>query len=395
MVPIIIDLDPDDFTPMKNKQNLYIPIHYTGNKTDSARNNAKYFKNGKRWASAHYFVDPIEIVQIVRDSDASWGVGKKYGNARLWGKCTNANSINIEMCSTNGKIDDATMKNTADLVRSLMARYNIPIQNVVRHYDVCAKRCPGWDGWLPNNESEWNRLIAMIQNTVPTSAEERQLVPVPQPSGISGVLYKVTTPALNIRADHNASSAKRGCIRDMGTYTITEICGNWGKLASGMGWINLSYTKPVGGSSSTPASTPQPVDVTYRVNAGGKWWSDIKNCNDVNSSGYAGVDQYAVSCVMAKVSQGTIKTRVRILGKSNYLSWVDGYNVNDFNNGYAGEPGRPIDRVQFKLENCPGHEVMYRVSLIGTKGWCAWVKGTTDFAGIDGNKIDKVQVKII
>ena len=257
MVHIIIDLDPDDYTPMKNKQNLYVVIHYTGNKTDSARNNAKYFKNGKRNASAHYFVDPTEIVQIVRDNDASWGVGKKYGNARLWGKCTNANSINIEICSTNGKIDDATMKNTADLVRSLMARYNIPIQNVVRHYDVCAKRCPGWNGWLPNNESEWNRLVGMIQNTAPTSAEERHLVPVPQPSGISGVLYKVTTSSLNIRADHNASSTKRGCIKDMGTYTITEICGNWGKLASGMGWICLDYAKKVGGVEPTP--TPQPI----------------------------------------------------------------------------------------------------------------------------------------
>ena len=256
MVHIIIDLDPDDYTPMKNKQNLYIAIHYTGNRTDSARNNAKYFKSGKRHASAHYFVDSTEIVQIVRDSDASWGVGKKYGNARLWGKCTNANSINIEMCSTNGKIDDATIKNTADLVRSFMTRYNIPIQNVARHYDVCAKRCPGWDGWLPNNESEWNRLIAMIQNTAP--AVERHLVPVPQPSGVSGVLYKVTTSSLNIRADHNASSAKRGCIRDMGTYTITETHGNWGKLASGMGWICLDYAKRVRGANSTPAPAPAP-----------------------------------------------------------------------------------------------------------------------------------------
>lgn len=189
MVPVIIDLDPDDFTPMTNKQNLYVVIHYTGNNTDSARNNAKYFKNGKRYASAHYFVDPTEIVQIVRDSDASWGVGKKYGDARLWSKCTNANSINVEMCSTNGKIDDATMKNTAELVRSLMEKYNIPIQNVVRHYDVCAKRCPGWDGWLPNNESEWNRLLAMIQNTEPVV--ERNLVPVEQPSGVSGSRYSV------------------------------------------------------------------------------------------------------------------------------------------------------------------------------------------------------------
>ena len=395
MVPIIIDLDPDDYTPMRNKVNKGIVVHYTGNKSDTAANNNKYFKNGKRWASAHYFTDPTEIRQIVRDSDAAWAVGKRYGNARLWGTFSNANTISIEMCSTNGVIAEATMRNTADLIKSLMVRYNIPIQNVVRHYDVCAKRCPGWDGWLPGNESEWNKLLSMVEGTVPTKAEDRVLVPVPQPAGISGTRVKVTADSLNVRSKPNATSTIRGAIRDHGVYTITETQGNWGKLASGMGWINLTYTKPVGGSSSTPASTPQTVDVTYRVNAGGKWWSDITNCNDMNSSGYAGVDQYAVSCVMAKVSQGTIKTRVRILGKSNYLSWVDGYNVNDFNNGYAGEPGRPIDRVQFKLENCPGHEVMYRVSLIGAKGWLPWVKGTTDFAGIDGNKIDKVQVKII
>jgi hypothetical protein len=236
----------------------------------------------------------------------------------------------------------------------------------------------------------------MVEGTVPTKAEDRVLVPVPQPAGISGTRVKVTADSLNVRSKPDTTSTIRGAIRDHGVYTITETQGNWGKLASGMGWINLSYTKPVGGSSSTPsAPAPQPVDVIYKVNAGGKWWSDIKNCNDVNSSGYAGVDQYAVSCVMAKVSQGTIKTRVRILGQSSYLKWISGYDVNNFYYGYAGEPGKPIDRVQFKLEDCPGHEVMYRVSLIGTKGWCAWVKGTTDFAGIDGKKIDKIQVKII
>ena len=32
-----------------------------------------------------------------------------------------------------------------------MKRYNIPINNVIRHYDVSGKLCPGIVGW--NNET--------------------------------------------------------------------------------------------------------------------------------------------------------------------------------------------------------------------------------------------------
>lgn len=180
MAPIIVDLDTNDYTHMSNKVNKYIVIHYTGNSTDTARNNAKYFKNGKRNASAHYFVDATEIVQIVKDSDASWGVGKKYSNAPLWGKCTNSNCINIEMCSTNGAISEATKQNTIELTKMLMGKYGIPVANVVRHYDVCGKRCPGWNGWLPGNESIWNDFKNQLSGgTTPAPKPE----PTPQPSG--------------------------------------------------------------------------------------------------------------------------------------------------------------------------------------------------------------------
>lgn len=153
---VIVNLDPDDFTPMKNKKNQYIVVHYTGNKTDSAANNQKYFRNGKRYASAHYFVDEKDVFQIVQDKDASWGVGKKYADAPLWGVVKNSNSINIEMCSKDGRIPLETFNNTVELVKELMKKYSIPASNVVRHYDVCGKRCPGWDGWLPGNEYLWN-----------------------------------------------------------------------------------------------------------------------------------------------------------------------------------------------------------------------------------------------
>ena len=141
---------------------LGIALHYTGNHTDTAKANANYFCEADRGASAHYFVDASSIYQVVEESNAAWAVGHKYGDARLWGRFTNQNTISIEMCSSGGRIADATMRNTADLVRALMAKYGLGLGSVVRHWDICAKRCPGWDGWLPDDESQWMRLKEMI-----------------------------------------------------------------------------------------------------------------------------------------------------------------------------------------------------------------------------------------
>lgn len=143
---------------------LGIAIHYTGNPTDTARANANYFCEADRGASAHYFVDETSIYQVVEESNAAWAVGRKYGDARLWGRFTNQNTLSIEMCSSGGRIAEATMRKTADLVRELAERYQIPADRVVRHWDVCGKRCPGWDGWLPPNESQWESLKKMIFN---------------------------------------------------------------------------------------------------------------------------------------------------------------------------------------------------------------------------------------
>ena len=45
---------------------------------------------------------------------------------------------------------------------------------------------------------------------------------------------------LNIRSGAGTDYPVVGCIKDNGTYTITDTSGNWGKLKSGAGWINIS-----------------------------------------------------------------------------------------------------------------------------------------------------------
>ena len=138
-----------------NTGRKYIVIHYTGNSTDTAKANANYFYSTNRGASAHFFVDENDVYEVVAPNNTSWAVGVNYGYNNLFGKCTNYNSINIEMCSIKGKISDKTFANTVALTKKLMKKYGIPASCVVRHYDVCSKICPGWTGWVGDNETIW------------------------------------------------------------------------------------------------------------------------------------------------------------------------------------------------------------------------------------------------
>ena len=136
--------DKSNFTVGRTKSIQYIVIHYTANNGDTAQGNANYFNSANRNASAHYFVDENEIYQVVKNSDIAWHCGaSKYVHAY----CRNNNSIGIEMCSRkdsagNYYIKEETQKKAAQLTAELMDKYNIGIQNVIRHYDVTGKNCP-------------------------------------------------------------------------------------------------------------------------------------------------------------------------------------------------------------------------------------------------------------
>lgn len=144
---IIKNLTTVNRTIKSSRAIKYIVLHYTGNATDTAKGNANYFKSVNRNASAHYFVDDNYVYQVVEDKDVAWAVGKNYGSNNLFGTVTNNNSISVEMCSKNGRITDKTFNNTVELTKQLMKKYNISASNVVRHFDVCSKKCPGWSGW--------------------------------------------------------------------------------------------------------------------------------------------------------------------------------------------------------------------------------------------------------
>lgn len=173
-------------TAKKNREIKYIVIHYTAGVTSragSAVNTADYYPRSNN-VSADFTVD--DSCAVCYNGDApnrfTWHCGGNKYNTRggsLYGKCTNANSIGVEICSTNstGKMQNANdrsysftpaaVNNAIELVRQLMKWYSIPAENVIRHYDVTGKPCPGIYGWNADSGSEeaWNDFKRRISET--------------------------------------------------------------------------------------------------------------------------------------------------------------------------------------------------------------------------------------
>lgn len=165
-----------NFKNGRSSQVNYIVIHFTANNGDNARGNLNYFSHkNERPASAHFFVDEKEYCQSVLESNTAYHCGGgrqgKNGGA-FFGKCTNSNSIGIEMCSRmkDGKyyFKDETINNCIELVKHLMDKYNIPIDRVIRHYDVTGKICPA-----PFvNDVEWKKFKSKLLGVEDLTREE-------------------------------------------------------------------------------------------------------------------------------------------------------------------------------------------------------------------------------
>lgn len=127
----------------------YIVIHYVG-ASGTAKQNALYYHNNSGiGASAHYYVGHASengaIYQSVPESACAWHCGSETG--KYYHACRNDSSIGIEMCchkgvADNWYFDEITVTNAIALTKELMAKYNIPAENVIRHYDVTHKCCP-------------------------------------------------------------------------------------------------------------------------------------------------------------------------------------------------------------------------------------------------------------
>ena len=143
-------LTPYNYTSGTADRVKYIVIHYVG-ALGGAEANCKYYASQYIGASAHYYVGfDGEIWQSVEDQNIAWHCGTKSGYKHP--ECRNANSLGIELCvrnkgsqadtSRDWYFEDVTVQKAVELTKELMAKYNVPADHVIRHYDVTGKICP-------------------------------------------------------------------------------------------------------------------------------------------------------------------------------------------------------------------------------------------------------------
>ncbi|MCD7716793.1 MAG: amidase [Lachnospiraceae bacterium] len=279
-VKIIKKTSTHNTTASPGRTIKYIVIHYTAGDSSekgTAADTAEYFASTANQASADYIVDDGTIVQYNPDPENRycWHSGGRKLSTKggsLHGEAKNANSIGIEICSTNstGKVPsandrtwsftDAAISKAVELTRYLIEQYSIDADHVIRHYDVTGKLCPGIIGWNAESgdESQWEAFQAAIASGTADKATASGTTGTADASGGAGTesfQVKVNISNLNIRTGPGTGFAKTGKYTGKGVFTIVETSegtgssAGWGLLKSYQsgrnGWISLDYAERV------------------------------------------------------------------------------------------------------------------------------------------------------
>lgn len=201
--------------PMKPTR---IVVHNTANDA-SARNEVYYMIRNSSSTGFHYAVDDKEIVQGIPENRNAFHAGD--GNK---GK-GNREGISIEICysKSGGERFSKAEKLAASFIASKLKQYGWSIDKVTKHQDYSGKYCPH-----RTLDSGWDRFLRLIEEKLSTS-----------------ILVRVVANELNYRSGAGVKYPVKGTVKKGEVYTIIEVSGDWGKLKSGAGWINLKYTEKV------------------------------------------------------------------------------------------------------------------------------------------------------
>lgn len=171
-------------------------------------------------------------------------------------------------------------------------------------------------------------------------------------------------------------------------FTNTTCPGDY--LRSKMQYIADEANK-INGYGSATSDTK--VNVYYRVKTQKHGWlSEVKNLED-----YAGWENSPITGLAIRVDKGSIKYRVHIKG-GNWLPYVTGCNINNFNNGFAGDGKNIIDAVEvyyFTPNNIrPYKKAKYKVNNYPYQYDNEKGNGMDGYAGVYGVSATKFQITI-
>ena len=234
-----------------------ICVHNTANKA-SAMAEVSYMVGNNNQVSYHYAIDDYRIVQGVEENRNTWHASDG-GNGK-----GNRKKISIEICYSTGNLEQFKK---AELLAAKFIAYKLKekgwgIDRVSKHQDYCGKYCPhktldlGWERFLDLIRAE----LGQIQTSTPTQA--------PVQSTTTNYTVKINTADLNVRAGAGVNYKINTVVHQNEVYTIVAESNGWGRLKSGAGWINLSYTKRTDAKPNTTQSSKYVLGL-YVVNASG------------------------------------------------------------------------------------------------------------------------------
>jgi N-acetylmuramoyl-L-alanine amidase len=320
----------------RKAQNTYGILHDVGNPNSTARNNANYLKNHYNDAYVTHVVGAEGIFEVGTPGYVSWGA-------------LNANPyapFQIELENTDNQADfEKGYKNYIALAREMAGEYGIPLT-----LDVGGAGTPGIKShkWVSDNigGDHQDPYAYLASHGISKEQLARDLA-----NGINGT---VTTAA-------------------------------------------VTQSAPVASNVKTV-----PTDVTYALRSlNGGWLDNVTNFGSGNN-GYAGIPNQQHDYLTVSVNHGSVKYRVKT-AQDGWLGWISGSNRNDLVNGAAGTSGHAITGVQI-VYNTPAGEAYqqayYRSQTTQRSGWlgvCAddgSVAGFDSWAGMDGEPLDRLQIKI-
>lgn len=231
-----------------------VAIHYTGQADVPGINTVHYFNNvvanGYRvngryiYASAHFVIDlDGTIYQLIPITEKCY--------------CTNsanAYAVAIEVATTgkDNHYTDATYRSMVQLCAWLCANKGLnPKKDIIRHTDVVGrayKLCPIY---MVLNEDKYEQFRLDCYNLKAGKITLNQIVnctngkghvtPVnPTSAAPTRYIVKIIVDTLNVRTGPGVTYDKVAVVKQGGAYTIVEERDGWGKLKSGIGWINIS-----------------------------------------------------------------------------------------------------------------------------------------------------------
>ena len=370
-----------------------VTVHNTGSisvssSTTMAEQYTRATVNGNmKDVRVHFYVDDVCAWQNLPLSLSGWHAADGSGNG-------NRKTISIEVIGNSKKAED----NAAKLISYLLDQHNWNVNSNLYTHTHWLNVRDGKKGTIDELNTmknsykmcpiyilpHWNEFKQLV------SSKQRNNSPKPNPTAN---LYRVRKTWEDARSQIGAfgdlNNAKAACKPG---YTVFD--SNGVKIYSVSN--NNNIVKPV---EKPAATTVDKINVKYRAYSSGKWWGEVINYNNINSNGYAGIENGPIRGIAIKADKGQLKYRVHIKG-GGWLGWISNYDINNWRTGCAGNKIRDIDAIQIDFSGVPGYKVRYRVSTIYTKSYLNWIEGyntsnSMGYAGIFGKAIDKIQIEII